>query len=129
MSTSASARLPKTAPVARPATTCSANWLERSEPIVRNTHAASSSTSTGGELAGRMRIRDAGVATRSTAIRSVAEVALAHGFVLLQLGARPRERDLPDLEHVRLVRGLQRDVRVLLDDEHRRPLALVQLLH
>ena len=35
----------------------------------------------------------------------------------LQLGARARERDAADLEHVRGLRELQRDVRVLLDDE------------
>ena len=45
----------------------------------------------------------------------------------LQLRARPGERDAPDLEHVRRLRELQRDVRVLLDDEHGQALLLVQL--
>ena len=40
----------------------------------------------------------------------------------------PAERDAADLEHVRGLRELQRDVRVLLDDEHGQALVLVQLL-
>src|ERR671925_1221277 len=57
----------------------------------------------------------------------VTEVAPANRFVLLQLRARARQGDASDLEHVRGLRELQRDVRVLLDDEHRQALLLVQL--
>jgi hypothetical protein len=47
--------------------------------------------------------------------------------VLLQLGARPGERDATDLEHVRRLCGLKRNVRVLLDDEDGQAFLLVQL--
>src|SRR5438105_2642158 len=61
-------------------------------------------------------------------VSSIAEVAPPYGLVSLQVGARAGERDAADLEHVRIRGELQRDVRVLLDDEHRHALALVQLL-
>ena len=48
--------------------------------------------------------------------------------MLAELGARTVERDPPDLEHVRAVRGLEREVRVLLDDEHGQPFLLVEAL-
>ena len=47
----------------------------------------------------------------------------------LQLGARPGEGDAADLEDVRRLRGLQRDVCVLFDDEDGQPFVLVQLSH
>src|SRR2546425_6401556 len=47
----------------------------------------------------------------------VAEVAPPDGLALAQLGARAREHDLADLEHIGLLRGGEREVRVLLDDE------------
>src|SRR5262245_41696157 len=58
---------------------------------------------------------------------SVAEVGLADGFVLDELGARALERDASDLQHIRAARRAQRELRVLLDDEHREALLLVQL--
>src|SRR3979411_2841868 len=48
--------------------------------------------------------------------------------MLLQIRAWPRERDAADLEHVRVLRKLECDVRVLLDHEYRHPFLLVQLL-
>src|SRR5436190_6832734 len=57
----------------------------------------------------------------------IAEVAPADRLVLAQLLARPGQRDAADLEHVRGRRRLQCDVGVLLDDQHRRSLLLVQL--
>jgi hypothetical protein len=47
--------------------------------------------------------------------------------MLLQLGARPCERDATDLEHVCRLCGLERDVGVLLDDEDRQSFPVVQL--
>src|SRR6185436_17970950 len=65
----------------------------------------------------------------SATVSSVPQVALADGFVAGELLARPGDGDLPHLEHVRVRRHLERDRRVLLDDEHRQPLLLVQLAH
>ena len=48
--------------------------------------------------------------------------------MLLQLRTRPRDGDAAHLEDERGRRELERDVRVLLDDEHREPLVVVQLL-
>ena len=59
---------------------------------------------------------------------SVAQVAPADGLVLLaarSLG--PARATAADLEHKRVLRQLQRDVRVLLDDEDGQALVLVQL--
>src|SRR5262249_57918055 len=60
------------------------------------------------------------------ATRSVPEVGATDGLVCAQLGARSRERDASGLEHVALVRAVERDVRVLLDDEDRQPVVLVE---
>src|SRR5919201_2984906 len=60
---------------------------------------------------------------------SVAQVGAADGFVALEVGARALNRDAADLEHVRLRRRGKRDARVLLDDEHRQALLLVQRAH
>ena len=46
-----------------------------------------------------------------------------------ELLARPVEGDAAHLEHVRVPGGVEGEVRVLLDDEHREPLLLVQLVH
>ena len=46
----------------------------------------------------------------------------------LQVDARPGQRDAAHLEDERVLRELQCDVRILLDDEHGEALALVQLL-
>ena len=53
---------------------------------------------------------------------SVAEVALADGFVSRSSALEAGDRDLADLEHVCAVRGGERDLRVLLDDEDREAL-------
>src|SRR5256884_1827186 len=58
---------------------------------------------------------------------SVAEVGAADRFVPLQLRARPRDRDAPNLEDVGAGRRRERKARVLLDDQHRQALLLVQL--
>src|SRR5215211_8020068 len=58
---------------------------------------------------------------------SVAEVGIADGFVLSQLGARALDRDAPDLEHVCAAGRAERELRVLLDDEHGETFLLVQL--
>ena len=57
---------------------------------------------------------------------SVPEVAAADGIVGLELFARAGERDASRLEHVAGVRRLQREVRVLLDDEDGEAIVLVQ---
>ena len=41
----------------------------------------------------------------------------------------PSSGDAADLEHVGVRGDVEREVRVLLDDEHREPLLLVQLAH
>src|ERR1041385_6953166 len=61
------------------------------------------------------------------AIPLVTEVAAADGVVGLELGARAREHDAAGLEHVARVGSLQREVRVLLDDQDGQALVLVQL--
>src|SRR5919108_6489552 len=58
---------------------------------------------------------------------SVPQVAAPHRLVVAQRGARPRERDPADLEHVRVGGHGERDARVLLDDEHGQPFLLVEL--
>src|SRR2546423_201146 len=127
MSTSASARLAKIVPWARPATVCCARIVLVSEPTARNTAAAASSRITGHDApVPIVRSRRSRSATRF--VSSIAEVAPPYRLVSLQVGARAGERDAADLEHVRIRGELQRDVRVLLDDEHRHALALVQLL-
>src|SRR4029450_8249938 len=60
-------------------------------------------------------------------VNSISEVGVADGLVLGQLGARPLERHVPHLEHVRTARGAQRELRVLLDDEDGEALLLVQV--
>src|SRR5262249_53888584 len=57
----------------------------------------------------------------------VPEVAPPDGFVVAQLGARPRERDASDLEDVRAARRVERNPRVLLDDEDGEAFLLVEL--
>src|SRR5437588_1041426 len=58
--------------------------------------------------------------------RSVAEVGGADAFVLLELFARGVQCDGSDLEHVRVLRRGERDLRILLDDEHAQPVLLVE---
>src|SRR6185437_10802094 len=57
----------------------------------------------------------------------VAEVGAADGLVSAKGLAAALERDPADLEDVRARGCLQREVRVLFDDEHGQALALVQL--
>src|SRR5204862_4513597 len=56
----------------------------------------------------------------------IAEVAPSYGLVPLQVGARTVQCHRSHLEYVRGARELERDVGVLLDDEHRHPF-LVEL--
>src|SRR5262249_30717054 len=58
---------------------------------------------------------------------SVAEVAAADRVVGPELRARSRESHVTGLEHVARVGRLQREMGVLLDDEHGQALALVEL--
>src|SRR4029453_7230407 len=60
-------------------------------------------------------------------VNSISEVGVADGLVLGQLGARPLERHVPPLKHVRPARGAPRELRVLLDDEDGEALLLVQV--
>src|ERR1044071_1034398 len=50
-----------------------------------------------------------------------AEIELADVVLLEELRARPLHHDAADLEDVAVVRGVERHVRVLLDEEHRHP--------
>src|SRR5829696_4090480 len=59
-------------------------------------------------------------------IALVPQVRLPDALVLAQLRARAVEGDATDLDQVRAVRNVERDVRVLLDDEHRQALLLVE---
>src|SRR6266498_507967 len=63
----------------------------------------------------------------ANSVTSVPQVCLANRLVLRELAARPLERDAADLKHVGPARGTQRELRVLLDDEHGEALLLVQL--
>src|SRR5262249_32355582 len=58
--------------------------------------------------------------------RSVAEVTSADGLVRAQLGARSFEGDLSGLEDVRPRGGIERERRVLLDDENGKSVFLVE---
>src|SRR6266542_6906842 len=58
---------------------------------------------------------------------SVAQVRPSNRLVAAEGLAAALERDAADLEHICARRGLEREDRVLLDDEHGQPFALVQL--
>src|SRR5579862_61482 len=60
---------------------------------------------------------------------SVAEIAAADGVVGAELVARAGERNPSGLEDVARLGDLEREMRVLLDDEDGQPLLLVQLPH
>src|SRR2546425_3039808 len=60
---------------------------------------------------------------------SVAQVRAAYRLVLSQVRARPVESDAAGLEHVCVLGVVERDVCVLLDDEHRQSLVLVERAH
>src|ERR1043166_6267158 len=56
----------------------------------------------------------------------VAQIELAHVLVLDQLGAGALEHDAPDLQHIAIMRRLQRHVGILLDQQHGHLLLLVE---
>src|SRR5438477_12242118 len=56
---------------------------------------------------------------------SVAQIGAAHRLLVLQLRTLALDRDTTDLEHIRARRELERDTRVLLDQQHCDPVALV----
>src|SRR5215216_4092457 len=60
--------------------------------------------------------------TRPRRASVLAEVGLSDPFVLAERLRLVRERDLPRLEHVAAVSGVERHQRVLLDEEDRRAL-------
>src|SRR6266566_193472 len=66
---------------------------------------------------------------RNSSIRraptSVAQIGAAHRLLVLQLRTLALDRDTTDLEHIGARRELERDARVLLDQQHRHPVALV----
>ena len=61
-----------------------------------------------------------------TAVSFTPEVELAHVLVLDELGAGPFQHDAPDLQHIAVVRRLERHVGVLLDQQHGDVLLLVE---
>src|SRR5919112_2469492 len=66
---------------------------------------------------------------KKTGSTSITEVRLADALVPSELRALALDRHLPDLQHVRTRRRVERDVRILLDDEGGQPVLRVQLLH
>src|SRR5512133_3659176 len=69
------------------------------------------------------------VQSKASSIGSVPEVGAADGLVAPEFGAGALDGNPADLEHVRARGGVEGEGRVLLDDEHREPFALVQLAH
>src|SRR2546427_13205493 len=57
----------------------------------------------------------------------IAEVALPARLVVAKLAAGSRDLYLADLEHVGALRRVERDAGVLLDDEHGKAVAVVEL--
>src|SRR5712691_6968473 len=58
----------------------------------------------------------------------IPEVGLADAFVAAKLSALALDRHLTHLQHVRAGCSVERDVRVLLDDEHREAVVGIELL-
>src|SRR5262245_8702348 len=65
----------------------------------------------------------------STVWSSVAEVRAPDRVVLLEFSGRPRHDDAPGLEQIRVVRQIERDRCVLLDEQHAHPLFVVDAAH
>src|SRR5712692_11362965 len=57
----------------------------------------------------------------------IPEVRLANALVAAKLSALALDRHVADLQHVRARCSLERDVRVLLDDEHRQAIVGIEL--
>ena len=72
----------------------------------------------------RRRDRGGGGAVRADGAGSAAQVGFLHRRVRQQVRRVVGQRHLPRLEHVAAVRDLERLVRVLLDEQDRRPLAV-----
>src|SRR6266545_3118421 len=113
-------------PDASPATTCCASSVTTNPTSGLSVVPKAPRTSGGGsgEPGGSP---DAHGCRWSQRRHSVPQVCLANRLVLRELAARPLERDAADLKHVGPARGAQRELRVLLDDEHGEALLLVQL--
>src|SRR5262245_28474755 len=128
--TSARARLPYTEPSAIPSTVNVANRVLCRQPMSKKiaTPRRTSTTVAAPASNAPPRPRKPAIGEVSTLdIALVPEVAAADSVVGCQLRARAREHEMAGLEHVAEVGGLQREVRVLLDDEDGQTLLLVQL--
>src|ERR671924_571774 len=116
-------------PDASPLTTCCANCTIVSSRPRSGLSAMPKAPRTGGGVSGE----PGGSPDETSSVRprssSIPQVRVAHRLVLRQLRARPFERHPADLQHVGAARGTQRQLRVLLHDQHRQPLLLVQLAY